>query len=359
MTTFGRDEIHNLFTCSTSKTELEAFDLLTQVAAAECTAKCLHHLNELGVADAFEESISIGALARNVAANPEILRRVLRVVASYGIFCLRDEIVSHTNASHLLRRDHPHSQHTWIRYRALPIFSKLLDELGTALRTGESPGPRVLPGGWWSYVAERPEAGELFDEAMRARISVELPDIVGAYDFTRFERIADVGGGEGQVLRAVLGVAPNAQGLLFDLPHVLARVSRTPGDRIEHCPGSFFDSPIPAADAYILSDIIHDWDDEDAVAILRAVRRAAPAHARILLFERIVHENELPEWPKLLDIFMFALFGGIQRTPQQFERLLSGAGLVLENVIETASHVSILDACPADTTTSSSEPLWS
>jgi hypothetical protein len=102
-----------------------------------------------------------------------------------------------------------------------------------------------------------------------------------------------------------------------------------PGDRIKLCPGSFFDTPIPAADAYILGDIIHDWADDEAIAILRAVRRAAPDNARVLLLERMIVEDDLAEWPKLLDIFMFVMFGGIQRTRQEFERLFirRGAGI--------------------------------
>ena len=132
--------------------------------------------------------------------------------------------------------------------------------------------------------------------------------------------------------------------MLFDLPHVIRDVAGLESDRLSLQPGDFFRDRLPSCDAYILMDIIHDWDDERSAAILKAVRSAAPDHATLLLLETIVPDEDGPHWAKTLDVVMLAVTGGLQRTAQEYESLLAMSGFHLEQVIETPTGISIVEA---------------
>ncbi len=152
----------------------------------------------------------------------------------------------------------------------------------------------------------------------------------------RYDVIGDIGGGSGHLLRAILAdAAPNAKGILFELPHVIEEASGMASERLVLQAGDFFRDPLPPCDAYLLMEIIHDWGDEESAAILRAIRSAAPDGARLLLIETIVPDDPGPHWSKMLDIHMLTLLGGRQRTTQEYEELLADAGFVLEREIDT------------------------
>jgi len=212
------------------------------------------------------------------------------------------------------------------------------------VRTGLPSSSKVVPSGFWQYFAEHPEEGRIFDAAMTAKASGQIAAIVQAYDFTRFNLIADIGGGRGHLLRAVLEQAPNARGVLFDLPHVIEAAAGFAFDRLRLQAGDFFRDALPRADAYLLMEVIHDWDDEHSIAILSAIRRAAHKHAEVLLIETLVPDNSGPDWAKTRDIFMLSFLGGSQRTCKEYEALLTQSGFRIEREIATASNVSIIEA---------------
>ena len=137
---------------------------------------------------------------------------------------------------------------------------------------------------------------------MTARSNAEIATLIPAFDFTRYNIIADVGGGRGRMLTAVLAATPNAKGILFDRPPVVAGV--TPNPRMSVQGGDFFKDSLPTADAYILSRVLHDWADTEAEAILHSVRRSAPKHAELLVLESILPEDSEPHHAKVLDIIM-------------------------------------------------------
>jgi hypothetical protein len=182
---------------------------------------------------------------------------------------------------------------------------------------------------------------------MVAKSRAVLPTVIEAYDFSRFGVIADIGGGRGHLLAAVLDRAPRARGILFELPHVAADAERARSARIEIAAGDFFESELPAADLYLLMDLLHDWRDEDAARILAAVRRAAPAHARLLIIETLVPEAPGPHCGKTLDLIMLAVTGGRERTRAQHAALLERAGFRLERVLPTRSEYSLVEALRA------------
>jgi hypothetical protein len=182
---------------------------------------------------------------------------------------------------------------------------------------------------------------------MVAKSRAVLPALVDAYDYTRFDVIADVGGGHGHLLAAVLERAPRARGILFDLPHVVAGASSLRSPRLEIAAGDFFVDTPPQADLYLLMDLLHDWRDDDATRILASVRRGAPAHARVLIIETLVPESPGPHFGKTLDIIMLAVTGGRERTRAEFAALLDRSGFRLERVLPTRSEYSVVEALAA------------
>ena len=320
-----------------------------QLATGYWESRCLHVIAALGVADHIGEGAeSPEALARAVGAHPQALARVLRALAAHGVF---EEIAGsfrHSAASRLLRSDHPQSLRAFVGMMGMGVHWEAYGKLVHSVRTGESAMACIAPGGTFRYFADHPEEARLFDEAMTAKSHEQIESVLRVYDFSAFKRIADIGGGRGHLLRAVLAANPGASGVLFDLPHVIEALASSPSsERLTLRAGSFFTDPLPACDAYLLMSVIHDWGDEEATAILAAVRRAAPAHARVLLLEMLLPDAPGPHPAKSLDVEMLVMTsGGRERTRAQYESLLASAGMRLARVIPTRTPTVILEALP-------------
>jgi hypothetical protein len=178
------------------------------------------------------------------------------------------------------------------------------------------------------------------------------PAIAGAYDFSAFGTIVDVGGGLGHLARAILDRYPSLEGICFDLPHVVAdaNASGNAQRRLQFHGGDFFNDALPSADAYVIKQVLHDWDDADAVRVLTSIRRAAPATARLLVLEQIAPEPEDVSGPHpaiLLDVLMLAATGGRERTASEYAALLTQSGFRVEKVIPTPTLCSIVEAIVA------------
>ncbi|MGH2618791.1 MAG: methyltransferase [Thermomicrobiales bacterium] len=215
------------------------------------------------------------------------------------------------------------------------------------VQTGLPAADKVLSGGYWSYFAEHPEENGIFNAAMAAKAHGHVAGVIAAYDFSGFGLIGDIGGGRGHLLRAVLDSAPAAKGVLFDLPHVIEEAAGVASERLTLQAGDFFKNALPICDAYLVMEVIHDWGEEEAIAILKAIRRAAPSHAKLILIEQIVPTDPGPHWSKTLDIHMLTQLGGQQRTRQEYEALFDSAGFSFEREIDTSADISILEAAPA------------
>jgi hypothetical protein len=327
------------------ETEANPFATVIQMAGGYCLPRCLHVVADLGVADVLDETpLTATDLAASVGAHPEALARVLRLLAAYGVFEMQGETFRHSPASRLLRTDHPQSMRAFARMFGLPVFWSTFEALEHSVRTGLPAASEVFPEGFWAYLAQRPEEGRVFNAAMGAKAQGAVAGILASYDFSGFGRIGDIGGGSGHLLRAVIDAEPSAEGVLFDLPHVIEEAAGVASQRLTLQAGDFFSDALPSCDAYLLMEIIHDWGDEESVAILRAVRRAAPPHAKVLLIETLVPDDPGPDWSKMLDIHMLALLGGRQRTRQEYEALLARSDFVLKREIDTHAGISILEA---------------
>lgn len=328
-------------------TETNPAHTLLQMAGSYALPRCLHAVADLGVADALDETPRTAAeLAGSVGANADALGRMLRLLAANGVFEQRGDRFGHSPASRLLRTDHPQSMRALARMFGLPVNWATYGAMDHTARTGRPAAEKVLPGGFWAYFADHPDEAAIFDAAMVGKAHGQIAAVVGAYDFSRFGAIGDIGGGRGHLLRAVLASAPAAKGVLFDLPPVVAQAGEG-SDRLRLQGGDFFQDDLPSCDAYLVMEVIHDWGDAESVAILRAIRKAAPPDARVLVIEAIVPASPGPHWSKTLDIHMLTLLGGRQRTRREYEDLFRRAGLLLEREIDTGADISILEGRPA------------
>jgi hypothetical protein len=327
--------------------EHDPVSTVLQMAGGHCLPRCLHVIADLGVADALDETPRTAAqLAASVGAQPDALGRVLRLLAAHGVFECRGDGFQHSPASRLLRTDHPQSLRPLARMFGLSINWASWEALRHTLQTGLPAADKVVPGGFWAYFAEHPEDNSIFNAAMAAKAHGQVAGVVAAYDFSGFHRIGDIGGGRGHLLRAVLDSAPGATGVLFDLPNVIREASGVVSSRLDLQAGDFFNDPLPSCDAYLVMEVIHDWGDAEAVAILGAIRRQAPPDAKLLLIEQIVPNEPGPHWTKTLDIHMLALLGGRQRTRQEYDALCGEAGFSFQRQIDTGAGISILEAVP-------------
>jgi len=193
--------------------------------------------------------------------------------------------------------------------------------------TGEPAFDQVYGSGFFDFLAEHPDTSGTFDRAMAAGSQGRVADLL-SYDWTGIERVADIGGGNGAALGVVLASNPHLRGVLFDLPTAVVaadEVLRDAGvlDRCDIVGGDFFTDSLPPADVYVLSQILHDWNDERASAILRNCRRTLADDGRLLLVEGIVPDGPEPDFGKLFDLHMLVLVGGKERTESEWRALLA------------------------------------
>jgi hypothetical protein len=330
--------------------ELDPFETLRQISGGYCLSRSLHVLAELNVADALGDvPQSAAELAKVVGADADALSRILRLASAHGVFEQKGDTFRHSPASRMLRSDHPRSMRAFVRMFGLAINWDAYRELEYSVKSGRRATERTLPEGFWGYLGQHPEANSIFNATMLAKAQGQIPAIVGAGDFSRFKVIGDIAGGRGHLLSAILEAVPNSKGILFDLPHVVKEASDIASARLTLQPGDFFKDPLPQCDAYILMEILHDWPDKEAVAILQAIRRAAIAGAALLLIEAIVPADPRPDWSKMLDIHMLTLLGGKQRTLREYQTLLDQSGFVFQREIDTGAGISVIEALPKET----------
>jgi hypothetical protein len=322
-----------------------AADTLMEISTGFTLCRSLHVIAELGIADALGETpLGADALAAETGTHPDALNRALRVLSAHGVFTAKGGLYEHTPASRLLRSDHPQSMRSFVRMQGIPALWHVWEDFDHSLRTGRSAAEKSLPGGFWGYFAENPEHNRLFNDAMTGLTHAQVAGILSAYDFSGLKTIADIGGGNGDLLRAVLAANPNAQGVLFDLPHVVEQARTVPSERLTFQAGSFFEDSLPVCDAYLLKVIIHDWSDKEAAEILHSVRRFAPLHAKLLIAEFVIPEGNTPNWTLFVDLLMLGELTGKERTQAEFVKLLDDSGFRLDHVIDTGFNTHLLEA---------------
>jgi O-methyltransferase domain len=282
-------------------------------------ARVLGLVADLGVADALEDGPRpISELASEVRANEDFLYRVLRALASDGVFAEREaRVFGNTDASELLRRGSG-----WGDFAHL--FGGVWHQTAGALDVnGEPVFERVFGADFWTWLADNPNERASFDAAM-AQGKEGRTDRFADVRWRGDEIVVDVGGGNGSLLIELLRRQPGLRGIVFDLPETVRDESAF-GDRITFVEGSFFEH-VPQGDVYILGTILHDWDDDHAAAILRTIRTAAPDDARLFVIDAVVPPGNEPFGAKWLDLLLLALFAGRERDEAQWRTLLASGG---------------------------------
>jgi hypothetical protein len=316
---------------------------IMEIAMGYTLPRSLHVVAELGIADALDETPqTVEDLAERTGTHAGALRRVLRLLSAHGVFEPCRDGYRHTPASRLLRSDHPQSMRPLVRLQGIPALWSIWGHLDHSLRTVGSSAHLALPDGYWGHFAAHPGDRRIFDDAMKMKVHGQIAGILGAYDFSPFRSIADIGGGHGHLLEAILASAPNAQGVLFDLPEVIHHVSAS--DRLRLQAGSFFEDNLPVCDAYLLTQVIHNWSDEESATILSAIRRSTPNGAKLLLIEWLIPDDGKPNWTLFVDVIMLTEFTGRERTQAEFRKLLGVSGFRLDRVLDCGLNTFILEA---------------
>jgi hypothetical protein len=297
-------------------------------------SQAIHAGVELGIPDLLGDGERTSDdLAQTSGADASALYRLLRALASLGIL---HEAEGHrfslTELGQPLRSDVSRSLHGWVKLNGREYVWRSWGNLATAIREGKT-SFRMLHGtDVWEWRTDHPEESAIFDEAMMSLTRAGNAAVLAAYDFAHFGTVVDVAGGNGALIAAILAAHPQMRGVLFDQEHVVSGadpVLRAAGvlDRCEVVAGSFFSSIPEGGDAYVLKSIIHDWEDEESVAILRTCREAMGPEAVVLVIERdLGPPNENP-MAKLSDLNMFVLPGGCERTVDEYAALFDRAGL--------------------------------
>lgn len=296
---------------------------------------------------------SADELAGPTGTHAPALYRLMRTLASLGV--LTEDIphrFSLTPMGEALRTGAPGSARATILTLASDTFTAGFGELLYAVQTGRSGFEKVLGIPIFDWLGKNPEMASLFSETMVGFHGAEPAAVAAAYDFSGFKTIVDVGGATGNLLTTVLAHAPQARGILFDLPHVLRDApaliqSHGLTDRITLEGGSFFERVPAGGDACLLSHVIHDWNDEKCQILLGHCRRGLNPGGKVLIIEMVLPPGNTPHPGKLLDMMMLVGPGGRERTEQEYAKLLGLAGLRLNRVVPTESAVSVVEAAVA------------
>ncbi|WP_328604559.1 acetylserotonin O-methyltransferase [Amycolatopsis sp. NBC_00345] len=314
-------------------------------------SQALFVLAESGVATILEQEgpQTVAALAERSGSDADALARLIRTVTQHGVFRTEGDKVAVTPLGATLSEKHPQSMYG-IAVGGMHLHYRAVAELGHTLRTGEPASLKYFGKPYFDHVAGNPELAALFGQAMAVFVKTLRAGMFDGYRLPEGETVADLGGGNGAVLADLLGQDGHGdrRGIVFDLPDVVEAAHATLSaaqlsDRVEVVGGSFFNE-VPRADIYLLSWVLHDWNDEDAAKILKSVAAAAPAGARLLVLEEIVPGGDAPHHAKDMDLVMLSLLGGKERAEDEFRVLLDEAGFDLERVVPTPSPMVIIEA---------------
>jgi O-methyltransferase domain/Dimerisation domain len=315
-------------------------------------SQAIHVAATLGIADLLISGPkSSDELAAESGANPDALYRLLRALAAVGVFHEDDDRrFSLTDLGEYLRSDAPEPVAGWAAFIGQPSYWQVWGDLFNSVKTGENAFRHVHGVDVWTYRSKHPEVSAAFDRSQTDLSQLEAVEVVSAYDFGRFAKIADIAGGRGAFLAAILKRWPQSNGVLFDQPHVVSGARDTfaaagVSDRVDIVAGDFFKS-VPAADAYVLKKILHDWEDAENISILANCKAASP-QASILLVEVIIGPpNQTPD-AKFSDLNMLVSPGGRERTVAEYSALFAASGYRFNGVTPSAGGYGVFEGVPA------------
>ncbi len=321
-----------------------------QMASGYWVSRSIYVAAKLGIADLLKDSPkSCDELATATGTNAPSLYRVLRALASLGVFAeTQPNHFTLTPLAACLQSDVPNS------FRAFVILLgeehyQAWGEFMHSVQTGGSSFEHIYGMNLFEYYAQNPESAKIFDESMTNASAIESAAIAASYDFSSIQTLVDVAGGEGLLIASILKSNPTLKGVLFDRPYVIERAKRfleAEGllERCQQAAGNFFESVPEGGDAYILKYIIHDWDDERAIAILKQCHKVMPDNGKLLVVEKVIPPGNQPSISKFFDLHMLVMTpGGRERTEAEYRALFEKAGFQLTRIVPTQREVSIIE----------------
>jgi hypothetical protein len=332
--------------------EAAAAQLVMQLGTGHFLASALQVALRLGIADRLADgSRTTADLAKETGVQEDALYRVLRALASVGVFEEDSPRRFALNLpAQLLRKGVPGSVYDMGLWITSPYHFRVYGELMHSVRTGQPAAEKVVGMPVFEYLAQDKELSEIFNNAMTEFSDLVIQAALKAYDFSGIDLLVDVAGGHGAVVSEILKKYPRMRGVLFDLEHVIKGAGpriEAAGvkDRLKTEHGDFFKAVPAGGDAYIMKHIIHDWDDDPALVILRNIHTAMGSRkGRVILLETVVPGLNVPHYSKVLDLEMMAMPGGRERTEEEFRQLFAKAGFELTRVVPMESALSVIEA---------------
>lgn len=344
-------------TARLSITKPEAAAKLLELIQMRLISEAIHVAATLGIADLLAAGPkSAEELGNATGANVRSLRRVMRALAGFGIFSQdADDRFVLALPGEFLQRDVPGSLHSAALFFGGETGTSAVRLFLECVTSGES-AIHKLAGGKdvFEWLQRDPELISSFNGLMTSFSVLHITGLLEAYDFSAAQKIVDVGGGHGKILSEILQKNPGTRGVLVDLPHAFeggknAIAEAGLADRCDVISGDFFVSVPAGADLYLLSRVIHDWDDDKTVAILKVVRAAIAPHGKLILLETMLRPDGNTLYPVLSDLNMLLMTGGCERTEEEYRTLYKAAGFELTRAVATKS--------PAGTTVIEGSPI--
>ena len=322
---------------------------ILQMASGYWVSRSIYVAAKLGIADLLKDSPkSCDELATATGTHAPSLYRVLRALASLGVFAeTQPNHFTLTPLAACLQSDTPNSVRACVILQGEEYY-QAWGEFMHSVQTGGSSFEHIYGMNLYEYLAQNPESAKIFDEAMTNLSVTEIATIAASYDFSSIQTLVDVAGGEGLLIASILKSNPTLKGVLFDRPHVIERAKpflEAEGllERCQLAAGNFFESVPEGGDAYILKYIIHNWDDERAIAILKQCHKVIPDNGKLLVGEKVIPPGNEPFTGKFFDLHMLAVTSGRARTEAEYRALFEKAGFKLTRVFPTQEEVSILE----------------
>jgi hypothetical protein len=326
---------------------------LIRIGVSIWASRAVYAAAKLKLADLIGDgSRSSAELAAATETHEPALYRLMRALASLGVLTeVEPRRFALTTLGAALKSGAPGAARATIMTLAGDWQWDAWSEFYHCLKTGKSGVEKAHGAQLFQFLGSHPAEAADFGEAMVGRHGHQPPVIAAAYDFAQFATLVDVGGGTGNLLTTILGANPKLQGVIYELPHVIPEAKkrvkeRGLADRCTLVAGDFFKEVPSGRDGYLLSHILHDWQDDESIAILRKIRQAMDTKGKLLIVEMVLPPGDAPHEGKILDLLMLTVTGGVERTADEFAKILSAAGFKLARVVTTATEQCIVEAVP-------------
>jgi ubiquinone/menaquinone biosynthesis C-methylase UbiE len=327
---------------------------MIQMISGFWVSRAVHMAATLGLADHLKERpLDASELAEATGTHAPSLYRLMRALASTGLLVEdEDKRFALTPLGATLQSNVPGSLRAFAMSELGGVHYPSWGEALYSIKTGEIAFDHVFGMSCWEYFAKHPEQAQIFNQSMSDLTALVEAAVLESYDFSAFGKIIDVGGGHASLITSILKKYPQAKGVLFDAPQVVEGArerieAHGLAERCEVVGGDFFKSVPAGGDAYIMKHIIHDWDDKQAIEILKRIRHATKEDGKLLLVEQVILPGNEPQLGKFSDLIMMIMVGGRERTEEEYGALFAAAGFRLTNITGTQSPVSIIEGVPA------------